>query len=144
MGASRDKEGNLSVLCYHTIMVIYPYPFFVVITQFFSWIILINDCICILTGSPGQYVLMNVYVIRKNWGETKILQFYQRNGRFPLSRRKQGNYPGSNYHIWAEGLLSPHLRPFQYQIMQNRMQRYLSSIEVKGCPQWRTQKIQYI
>ena len=27
--------------------------FFVVIPQFFSWVIFINDCICILTGSPG-------------------------------------------------------------------------------------------
>ena len=35
------------------IMVIYPYPFLVVITQLFSWIIFINYCICILTGSPG-------------------------------------------------------------------------------------------
>ena len=44
---------ELTVLYYHKIMVIYHYPFFVVITQLFSWIILINDCICILTGSPG-------------------------------------------------------------------------------------------
>ena len=43
----------LPVLHYHKIMVIYLYPFLVVITQLFSWIIFINDCICILTGSPG-------------------------------------------------------------------------------------------
>ena len=30
-----------------------PLPFFVVITLFLSWIIFINDCIYILTGSPG-------------------------------------------------------------------------------------------
>ena len=43
---------DLPVLHYHEIMVIYPYPFLVVITQLFSCIIFINDCICILTGSP--------------------------------------------------------------------------------------------
>ena len=44
---------DLPVLRYHKIMVIYPYPFLVVITQLFSCIIFNNDCICILTGSPG-------------------------------------------------------------------------------------------
>ena len=44
---------DLPVLHYHKILVIHPYPFLVVITQLFSWIILINDCIFILTGSPG-------------------------------------------------------------------------------------------
>ena len=44
---------DLPVLHYHKIMVIYPYPFLVVVTQLFSWIIFINDCIWILTGSPG-------------------------------------------------------------------------------------------
>ena len=43
---------DLPVLHYHEIMVIYPYPFLVVITQLFSCIIFINDCIYILTGSP--------------------------------------------------------------------------------------------
>ena len=47
-----DRRWELPVLYHHEIMVIYPYPFWVVITQLFSWIILINDCICILTGSP--------------------------------------------------------------------------------------------
>ena len=42
---------ELPVLHYHKIMLIYPYPSLVVITQFFSWIIFIRDCICILTGS---------------------------------------------------------------------------------------------
>ena len=54
------------ILHYHKIMVIYPYPFLVVTAQFFSWIIFINDCICILIGSPGYYFLMIVYVIQKN------------------------------------------------------------------------------
>ena len=44
---------DLPVLRYHGIMAIYPYPFLVVITQLFSYIIFINDCICILTGLPG-------------------------------------------------------------------------------------------
>ena len=56
----RDSRGlyfslhrwELSVSHYHKIMVIYPYPFFVVITLLFSCIIFINYCICILTGSP--------------------------------------------------------------------------------------------
>ena len=43
---------DLPVLHYHKIMVIYHYPVFVVITQFFSCIIPMNDCICILTGPP--------------------------------------------------------------------------------------------
>ena len=43
---------DLPVFHYHEIMLIYPYPFLVAITQLFSWIIFINDCICILTGSP--------------------------------------------------------------------------------------------
>ena len=33
-----------------------PVPFLVVISQLFSWIIFINDCICILTGSLGQFL----------------------------------------------------------------------------------------
>ena len=40
-------------LHYQNIMVIYPYPFLVVINLLFSWIIFNNDCICILTGSHG-------------------------------------------------------------------------------------------
>ena len=44
---------ELPFLCYHEIMLIYPYHFVVVINLLFSWIIFINDCICILTGSPG-------------------------------------------------------------------------------------------
>ena len=52
-GSSVQHRWDLPILCYHEIMIIYPYPFLVVITQFFSYIIFINGCICILTGSPG-------------------------------------------------------------------------------------------
>ena len=50
---TEDHIWELPVLRYHKIMVIYLYPFFMVITQFSSYIILINYCIHILTGSPG-------------------------------------------------------------------------------------------
>ena len=43
---------KLPVLRYHKIMPIYPYPFLVVNIEFFSLIIFINDCICILNGLP--------------------------------------------------------------------------------------------
>ena len=49
-------------------MVPYPYPFFVVIAQLFSWIIYINGCIYILTGSPVYIFFMIVYVIKKIGG----------------------------------------------------------------------------
>ena len=49
-------------------MVNYHYPFLVVITEFFSCIIFINDCICILTVLPGKYLLIIVYVIQKIGG----------------------------------------------------------------------------
>ena len=48
-----EHRWDLPVLHYHKIMVIYPYPFLVVINQLFSWIIFINDCISILIGSSG-------------------------------------------------------------------------------------------
>ena len=64
---------ELTVLRYHKILVIFPYPFFVVINQLFSNIIFINYCICILTGSPGKYLFMIVYVIQK-MGLMRILQ----------------------------------------------------------------------
>ena len=44
---------ELPVIRYHEIMVIYPNPFFVVITLMFSETRFINYCICIFTGSPG-------------------------------------------------------------------------------------------
>ena len=44
---------ELPVIHYHKILVTFPSHFLVVITRLFSWIILINDCKCILTGSPG-------------------------------------------------------------------------------------------
>ena len=43
---------ELPVLRYHKIMVIYPYPFSVVITLLLYYIVFINDYICILTGAP--------------------------------------------------------------------------------------------
>ena len=49
-------------------MIIYPYPFLVVITQLFSWTIFIPDCICILTGSPGYYLFVIVYDIQEIGG----------------------------------------------------------------------------
>ena len=52
-----DHRWELPVLRYHKVMVIYPYPFLVVINQFLSWVIFINDRICIFTGSPGSYFL---------------------------------------------------------------------------------------
>ena len=48
-----EHKRELPVLHYHKIMVIYPYPFLVVIDQFLSWIIFMNNRICILTGSSG-------------------------------------------------------------------------------------------
>ena len=68
MKQSARHRRELPVLCYHEIMVIYPYLFLVIITQLFSWLIFINDCICLLTGSPGEYILMVIYVIQKNGG----------------------------------------------------------------------------
>ena len=41
------------ILDYRKIMVIYPYPFLVVISLLFSWKIFINYCIGILIGSTG-------------------------------------------------------------------------------------------
>ena len=38
---------ELPVTHYHKVIVIYPYPFLEVITQFFSCIIFVNGCICI-------------------------------------------------------------------------------------------------
>ena len=51
--SSATHKWQLTFLRYHEIMVIYHYPFLVVITQLFSGIIFINDYICILTVSPG-------------------------------------------------------------------------------------------
>ena len=51
--SSEKNRWELPVTHYHEIMAIYPYPFLVVFTQFFSWIIFNNYCISILNGSPG-------------------------------------------------------------------------------------------
>ena len=44
---------ELPVLRYQNILKIFSHPFLVSIAQLFSWIIFINDYICILTSSPG-------------------------------------------------------------------------------------------
>ena len=49
-------------------MGMYPYPFSVVLDHFLLWIIFINDCICILNGSPGFFFSIIVYVIQKIGG----------------------------------------------------------------------------
>ena len=87
-GRKMTGEGHrwdLPVLYYHKMIVIYPYPFLVAITQLFSWIIFINYCICILTSSPVYYILMIIYVIQKNGG----------NKNFPDSLNVMVNY---HYH----------------------------------------------
>ena len=83
---------ELPVLHYHEIMVIYLYPFLVVITKFsldyiyewlymhinwFTWIIFFHDRICYTKKSGG----------------TRILQLSQRNGKLLLPWKKQGNHP---------------------------------------------------
>ena len=68
MDATHRHRWEWPISRYHKIMVTYPYPFFVVINLLFSCIIFINDCICILTGSPIKYLFMMVYVIKNNWG----------------------------------------------------------------------------
>ena len=50
------------VIHYHEIMLIYYYPFLVVITQLLSWIIFVNIRICILTGPHGYIFFVIVYV----------------------------------------------------------------------------------
>ena len=79
---------GLPVLHYHEIMVIYHYPFFEVITQLFSCIIFINDCIYILTVSPGYYLFMIVYVIQKIGGNE--------NSPDSLNVMVNYHYPGKN------------------------------------------------
>ena len=47
VGALIAHKWELIFSYYHKVMVIHPYPFLVVITQLFSWIIFNNDCIYI-------------------------------------------------------------------------------------------------
>ena len=42
---TRNHIWELNFLHYHEIMVLYPYPFLVLITLFFSWIVFIHYCI---------------------------------------------------------------------------------------------------
>ena len=51
-------------------------PFFVIINQYFSLIICINGCICILTGSPGKYFSWR-YILYEKLGVQIIQQLYQ-------------------------------------------------------------------
>ena len=51
---------ELTILCYHKIMTIYPYPFLVLITQLFSFIIIFIDCICILIFPPVYYLFLKL------------------------------------------------------------------------------------
>ena len=89
---------GLPILHYYKIMVIYHYPFFVVITLFFYCIIFINDCIYIWTGSPVKYLFMVLHVIQKNWvnnnypDSLNVMVNYQYHG-------KTGQLPG-NSHLW--------------------------------------------
>ena len=73
VASSPSYRWELSVLYYHKIMVIYPYPFLVVITQLFSRITCIHDCICIL-----KFYLDNIYswlyMLYKKLGVMIILQ----------------------------------------------------------------------
>ena len=59
---------DLPVLRYHKIMVIYPYPFLVVITQLFSYIIFINNLYMYINWFTRINILMIIYVILNNGG----------------------------------------------------------------------------
>ena len=69
-----------------------PFPFLVVTTQFFSWIIFINSCICIYRFT-WIIVFMIVYVIQKIGCNDNSPKFSQRNSKLPLLWQKKGNYP---------------------------------------------------
>ena len=58
---------ELTVLHCHKIMVIFMYSFLVVIIILLSWILFINDFICILNGSPRRCFLL-LYMLFKNGG----------------------------------------------------------------------------
>ena len=53
-----------------------------------TWIIFIRDYIC----------------YTKNWGQQELSRFSQRNGKLPLPRRKQGNYPVIPIYVNVEHL----------------------------------------
>ena len=81
------------VINYHEIMVIYPYHFLVITTQSFSWIIFINDCIGILTGPHGYYLLMIIYVIQKLGVNDNSPTFINVMVNYHYHWQKQVNYP---------------------------------------------------
>ena len=103
--SSGYPKWELPILPHHKIMVIYPYSCLVVITQLFSWIIFINDCIWLSTGSHIYFFWWS-YMLYKKLGITRILLFSQWNGKLPLPRWKQGNYPVITIYYW-EVLHSP-------------------------------------
>ena len=82
---------ELPILHYQKIMVICPYPFLMVVTQLFSWIMCINYCICILTGSPGLYFYDHL-CYTKNLVVMIIIQLSKRHINLTLPHLKQGNY----------------------------------------------------
>ena len=61
----------------------YPYPFLVEINRLLSYIIFINDCIFILTGSHESYFSL-LYMLYKNWGKEEFSKFPQRNDKLTL------------------------------------------------------------
>ena len=99
---------ELPVLHYHKETVSYPYPYLVVITQLFSWIIFINDCIFIFTGSLGWFFSWS-YMLYRKLGVKKCSKLSQRNGKLPLSRQKQGNYPVFPVYAVKESYLQKYL-----------------------------------
>ena len=66
-------------------MVNYPYPFLVVMTQLFSWLIVIIDCICLLTGSPRFKNHARIYYTEK-MGVTEFSKLSQLNDKLALPR----------------------------------------------------------
>ena len=66
VAATPNHRWELPVLHYQEIMVIYPFTFLVVITQFFSCIIFINDCIYIKWSTWIIFIHYRIYYT-KNW-----------------------------------------------------------------------------
>ena len=83
-----------------------------VVTQLLSRIRFINDCIFMLTGSPGKYAYYCICYLKK-LGVTIILQFSQRNGKLTLPWKRQVNHPvitiyGSGYVVDRSDLVPLH------------------------------------
>ena len=102
-----------------------PLPFFVVITQLFSWIIFFHDCIHILTALRVWYFYLIIYIIQEIGDNEKFYRFSQHIDKLLLPKWKQGNYPVIHiYSIqstsppssWAGIRVSPHLHHHQSRI----------------------------